>query len=216
MKRIIIICEGQTEQEFCKSILQNYLEKFNIYLEAQLIWHSKGGIVPWKDLEPQIKHSLRDESCFVTTFIDYYKFPKKKFLNTEDAHKNSDKYQILNLLQDKMKDEVCSDRFIPYIQLHEFESLLFHSKEYFSIIPRNRINDIKYLTKTLNTYPDNCELINCGDDTAPSKRLKNKIIKGYVKDIDGIAIAKQIGLQNIFTKNPRFKNWIELIVNIAK
>lgn len=37
MKRIIIICEGQTEQSFCKNVLQPYFTTKNIWLETPTI-----------------------------------------------------------------------------------------------------------------------------------------------------------------------------------
>lgn len=40
MKRVIIICEGPTEQEFCTEILGLELAKHHVYVEAPLIKHS--------------------------------------------------------------------------------------------------------------------------------------------------------------------------------
>lgn len=44
MKRLIIICEGPTEQEFCMEVLGADLAKRDVYVEAPLIKHSHGGI----------------------------------------------------------------------------------------------------------------------------------------------------------------------------
>lgn len=73
MKRVIIICEGETEKEFCTTILAPYFSKQNIYLQSPLIKKSMGGIVKWKDLKKQIENHLKsDIEVFVTTLIDYY------------------------------------------------------------------------------------------------------------------------------------------------
>ena len=73
MKRIIIICEGPTEREFCNTVLAPYLAPKGIYLNAPLIKHSHGGIVPWPLLQQQIDIHLRAEhTAYVTTLIDYY------------------------------------------------------------------------------------------------------------------------------------------------
>lgn len=47
MKRLIIVCEGPTENEFCLNVLAPVLMKADIYVEAPLIKKSNGGIVPW-------------------------------------------------------------------------------------------------------------------------------------------------------------------------
>ena len=83
MKRIIIVCEGETEQEFCKDILHPYFLSRNLHIQAPTIKKSGGGIVAWKTLQNQIENHLKqDPSAYITTFIDYYgingklKFPK--------------------------------------------------------------------------------------------------------------------------------------------
>ena len=45
MKRVVIICEGETEREFCKTLLAAYFAKRNIHIQAPLIKRSMGGIV---------------------------------------------------------------------------------------------------------------------------------------------------------------------------
>ena len=37
MKRLIIVCEGPTEQEFCTEVLGVEFAKHNIYVEAPVI-----------------------------------------------------------------------------------------------------------------------------------------------------------------------------------
>ncbi len=45
MKRIIIIGEGPTEQEFCKDVLQPFFFKYDISIANPIIKKSRGGIV---------------------------------------------------------------------------------------------------------------------------------------------------------------------------
>jgi hypothetical protein len=87
MKRIIIICEGETEQEFCKDVLYPYFLKRNILIEHPTIKKSGGGIVAWESLKKQINnHLIQDKQVFVTTLIDYYGLNGKlKFPKWEDA-----------------------------------------------------------------------------------------------------------------------------------
>lgn len=61
MKRIIIICEGQTEQEFCQKVLARYFinKGQNIMIQAPLIKKSMGGIVTWSALKKEIETYLK-------------------------------------------------------------------------------------------------------------------------------------------------------------
>ena len=88
MKRIIIICEGQTEQEFIKATMQHYFASKGIYLQTPLIKASRGGIVNWNKLKQEVETHLKtDKTAIVTTLIDYYglytkhSFPKIRSLS---------------------------------------------------------------------------------------------------------------------------------------
>ena len=69
MKRLIIICEGPTEQAFCNDVLHSYLLTKNIALEAPTIKHSNGGIVAWDTLKKQIVRHLNEGNSIVSLWI---------------------------------------------------------------------------------------------------------------------------------------------------
>jgi len=78
VKRLIVICEGPTEQEFCKDVLTPYFSNKNILIQAPLIKKSGGGVVPWLTLKKQIEtHLKQDTNAMVTTLIDYYGIPER-------------------------------------------------------------------------------------------------------------------------------------------
>jgi hypothetical protein len=218
MKRIIIICEGETEQEFCKDVLYPYFLKRNILIEHPTIKKSGGGIVAWESLKKQINnHLIQDKQVFVTTLIDYYGLNGKlKFPKWEDALAIVDRNDRMTFLEEAMKELIDDNwrfRFIPYIQLHEFEGLLFSELNVFILqIPKNEIANYNELIQTINDNP-NPELINDGKETAPSKRLM-RIIKGYNKIVYGSLLAQEIGLEKIRNKCPRFNDWLNLLENV--
>jgi hypothetical protein len=218
MKRIIIVNEGQTEQEFCKVLLEPHFSKNNIYIQRPTIKKTGGGIVAWETLKKQIEtHLKQDQAAFVTTLIDYYGINGKlKFPKWEEAKAIVDKNKRMDFLEVSMKDLIdpkLSHRFIPYIQLHEFEGLLFSSIDVFaSQIALNEFKDYRELVETIVEYP-NPELINDGRTTAPSKRLE-RIIIGYNKPVYGSILAEAIGLQRIRSKCPRFNSWITTLETI--
>lgn len=216
MKSIIIVCEGQTEEEFCKTILRPYFKPKDIFIKNPLIERSNGGIVSWKILKKEIENHLQDKNTVVTTLIDYYGIKAShNFPKWEDIRhvKDVDKNAKISILEGAMHNDISAalrDRFIPYVQLHEFESLLFVDLNVFNtLFDQNEFKDYKYLKKTIEDYP-NPEMINNGETTAPSKRL-DKIMKSYSKIQNGNQIAEKIGLTNIRKQCPRFNDWIEIL-----
>jgi hypothetical protein len=213
MKRIIIICEGPTEQAFCKTNLQQHFQAKGIYIQTPLIKHSRGGVVKWSILKQQIETHLRtDISAFVTTFIDYYGiYSKYSFPNWQESEKIQDRNLRMENLEKGMYedlDQKFGHRFIPYLQLHEFEGLLFNDINiFYSQIPPQDIVGGKELQQTFNDY-DNPEMINNLKETSPSHRLE-RIIRGYNKVVYGDILSEAIGLYKIRNKSPRFNNWIE-------
>ena len=133
MKRLIIICEGQTEMEFCKDVVNPHLMSKNIFVQTPLVKKSGGGIVPWNNLKKQIKNHLLEQNVFVTTFIDYYGIPNNyDFPKWHESKVISNKIKRMDFLEAEMKlDLENNERFIPYIQLHKFEGLLFNNIEVF-------------------------------------------------------------------------------------
>ncbi|GIJ95952.1 hypothetical protein CAPN001_05210 [Capnocytophaga stomatis] len=218
MKRIIIICEGQTEQEFVQKIMYPFFIGKHIILDAPLIKHSRGGMVDWQLLKKQIEnHLIQDKNSIVSTFIDYYGLHSGyEFPGWEQAKRITDKNLKLKHLEMKMKADISSDlqhRFIPYMQLHEFEGLLFCEKEVFlQIFPNNELIGKDELAYIFANF-DNPEMINDKKETSPSHRLA-RIIKGYDKVVYGNILAETIGLHRIRNKAPRFNNWIETLSKI--
>ena len=215
MKRIIIINEGETEQEFCKDVLQPYFFSKDILIQHPTIKKSGGGIVAWETLKKQIEtHLKQDPSVFVTTLIDFYGLhDNHKFPNWEMANRIVDINDKISFLEQSMQDaidETLRHRYIPYIQLYEFEGLLFNNIEVFNReFTSDEFSNYSELETTFSEYP-NPELINDGRETAPSKRLM-RIIKGYNKPIYGSLLAQAIGLERIRNKSPRFNNWINTL-----
>ena len=210
MKRLIIICEGITEQEFCKDVLYRYLQSKDIYIETPLIKKSLGGIVPWQHLKKQIDLHLH-EDVYVTTLIDFYGIHEThSFPEWDESKSITDKIERVTFLENAMQNELedrIKHRFIPYIQLHEFEGLLFNNIETFkTTIPLKEFTGLTELENIINSN-DNPELINDGKTTAPSKRLA-RLIKGYNKVVYGAILAESIGLERLRAKAARFNNWI--------
>jgi len=59
------------------------------------------------------------------------------------------------------------------------------------------------------------EHINDSEATAPSKRIK-KVLPEYSKTLNGIPVAKRIGIDKISGECRHFKEWVESIKALAK
>jgi hypothetical protein len=213
MKRIIIIVEGQTEAEFFKRIVFPYLYKQGIkeiiaYPAQTSIGHKGGN--QYSHIRNEIQRILKrfDNNVIVSTFFDYYglhSFPK-----VEESKAKPQIQDRVRTLEQAIAEDLNDNRLLPYIQLHEFEALLFSSSAGFRWYHPEILPEIKQITEK---FP-NPELINDHPDTAPSKRIL-RLIDRYNKVVEGVEIAEIIGMETIMDKCPRFRQWIETLIRIA-
>jgi len=213
MKRLIIVCEGQTEQSFCQNVLSPYFLSKGIVVEAPTIKHSHGGIVPWETLKHQLVEHLHEGDAVVTMLIDFYRIKDSyQFPGWEEAKTIKDSQDKMNgLFQDMLNDmpEELMNRFVPYIQLHEFEGLLFSDICAFrnNFMPAEC--DFDAIQSAIDEF-ENPEDINNKPETAPSSRLMSAVA-GYDKVLYGTILAEETGLGTIRSKCPLFNSWIERI-----
>ncbi len=222
MKQLIIIGEGKTEQDFCKDVLQHHFLSRGIIIHTPTIKKTSGGIVSWSVLREEIENYLTSSGAvMVTTLIDYYGIhDHHEFPSWEAAKAKVSRSERMDLIEEGMKADLNDRiryRFIPYVQLHEFEALLFSDGKVFDQnFEPNEFLDYDYLQASLLLEPED---INDGRTTAPSKRLE-RIIRGYKSDTEnnkvfyGSLLAHDIGLQKIRSKCPRFNAWIAKLENI--
>ncbi len=221
MKRLIIIVEGQTEKEFVEKSLRNFFVSHEIFdVRAIMIQTSKGhkgGFVNYEHLKNDIENILKSETdVIVSMFVDYFKIPTN-FPKFEEAKSAIQIDSKIELLKEGIKLDINDKRFIPYIQKHEFESLLFSSDKGFI----NWFDDewvVNELINVINQYT-NPEEINSGNETAPSKRII-KILgekkQKYDKIAEGNLIAEEVGFEKIIEKCPRFRDWILCLIDKCK
>lgn len=209
---IAISVEGQTEESFIKQILAPYLETKNIYIEPITVITKRlasqthrGGTIAFDKAIRDISKLLNPKYDLVTTFYDYYGL-NRDFLPEQPDH---DVYKNVKLIENKMAVHVNNDKFLPYIQLHEFETFLFVEAD---ITTNNLMDCRKYIVeKAINTAlqqaNNNPELVNNSKETAPSKRILS-VYSSYQKVTDGPNICKDLGIQKIREKCPHFNEWL--------
>ena len=213
MFNLYIYCEGQTEESFVKNSLMSYFMQKNIILYPIICRTKegpngifKGGITDYNKAVKEIKRLCgQHPNEKVTSFIDYYGLKNIP----QVVYTGPDKYKLISDIEKKFYEDVGFSNFIPYISLHEFESLLFTSPEEFSYLKSTAVTKFKTI---LSEFDNNPELINSGIETAPSKRIL-KEINNYSKVLDGNTIAKKITLSEIRNKCKHFNEWITILEN---
>ena len=230
MKQIIlhIVCEGQTEESFVKKVLQPYLRSYGIVAKPILVTTSRskctqGGIVNFSHVERDIQDTLKQwssnayEHHVVTTFIDYYALPND-FPGFSEAQQHLDPYQRVECLEKALGEHIQSSRFLPYIQLHEFETLVLCGYQCLAAY----YPDCKGLEEKLKkefTSQENPEFIDGGTTTAPSKRilrlLESTYKKKYNKPFMGAYVTAQVGIERLRELCFHFNQWVAQIIALA-
>lgn len=220
MTRVHIICEGQTEETFIAEVLAPEFIRHKIYLLPALIGKPghKGGNLKFERLLTDVRARLGDSNAWCTTFFDFYglppNFPGKQqaLQQISIAQKAACMTQALTAaLADKL-DANALRRFIPYVQMYEFEGLLFSAPTQLA-----RACDNPQLSQPLQAIRDQFltpEDINDSVRTAPSKRIL-QLHEGYNKPLHGTIAALEIGLDVIRQECRLFNQWLEKIAALS-
>lgn len=120
------------------------------------------------------------------------------------------------MLQDiraTLGDNLRPERFIPYIQMHEFEGLLFSEPE---VMAQSiyRPDLAEFLAKIRNGFASP-EHINNSPETAPSKRILS-LFPEYQKPFNGVIVAKSIGLTKMRQECKHFNAWVEKLISLTQ
>lgn len=138
MARLLIHVEGPTEEDFVNEVLRDHLVSKGYYsVEARIVGNARlrerGGIRKWPSVIRDIVHHLReDRNCIATTMIDYYGLPqmwpgreRSTSLRSVGAKGACVEDAIKKDVVTEMGNRFNSDRFVPFVVMHEFEGLLF-------------------------------------------------------------------------------------------
>lgn len=225
MARVYVTAEGKTEQAFAVNLLQPHLAGFGVFLtkpRPAAIGRKKGrvhrgGVVRYLPFKEDLQRWLREDrspDLRFTTMIDLYALPRD-FPGTSEADKVKDIYARVAALEDALARDIADDRFIPYVQLHEFEALLLSDPRAFACRYAGHRKAIEALCELCRQYKSP-ELIDDNQNTAPSKRIGREIPEYLAaKATAGPIIAMDIGLQTIRAKCPHFHQWLTKLEGLA-
>lgn len=219
MARLCLTAEGPTEQQFAVQPLAPHLARHGVYLtKPRLVvtnrkMGKRGGGSNYVTVKNDIQRWLKQEhgaDVYFTTMFDVYRLPRY-FPGYDSAVAIQDKYARVKALEKAFADDLHDARFIPYLQLHEFEAILFADPgalaQYYADAP-GLDRKVEALRRLVADF-DNPELIDDGEQTAPSKRIIEQFpeYEGE-KPLAGPIIAGEIGLRAIRAKCHHFNEWL--------
>lgn len=214
-RRVFIFVEGQTEETFVNSVLGPHLAMFNIYCTPVVAKtkinkkgvNFKGGITSYNKIRSQILKLLRDSSVsLVTTMIDFYGFPTDTPFENNLSGKSA--LERAEALESLFLKDIGHQKFLPYLQLHEFEALIFVSPE----ITANKLNpdgnrSTYHQLQDISSKYNSPEEINDNPATIPSRRLL-EIFPNYNKVRHGSLVTNALGIGRIREMCPHFHQWL--------
>lgn len=199
MNRLAISVEGATEREFVSRVLAPHLRRCG-WADVKPV--DIGGNVSLDKIARALP-PLLGSFAHVTTLYDFYGFKRRGGRDVDT-------------LEAAIAQSVSTDRqrrLTPYVQLHEFEALLFagpvQANEWMGGKPTQRA--------ALQGALDECgqpEAINDRLETSPSHRLLAQY-PDYDKKLHGPDIAELIGLAAIRHACLRFDRWIAQLEQLA-
>ena len=203
MVRLAVSVEGLTEERFIEKLLKPYLEEREIYVFPIRLGKT-GGDVSLSRVKKDLNSLVLDFDK-VTTLYDFYGFKG----TDEGENKESLEQKIIDSVSEALRNRV-----IPYVQMHEFEGLLFSSPRAIEQIIGNR-GLATWAQGVLDKFEGNPEKINDSKETVPSKRLSDKVA-GYLKTTHGPDIAEEIGLDTLRERCFGFGNWLSRLEGLRE
>ena len=213
------VVEGSSEERFLKTVVAPHLAGSSVWLQPMRVLRGRGqrgggpSWQPWRrHLKSLLKNHSRPQARF-TTMLDLYAIPKDipgwSELGSASSSERAD--AILRAIEGELPDR----RFVPYIQVHEFETFLFADLATL----RERAPDILD-SKAFGTLRQAVqhlapEEINDGRETSPSRRLL-ACARGFNKLVHGVPAVQAVGIQRLREACPRFDAWIQQLEGLAR
>ena len=185
MKRLYLTVEGQTEQAFAVTVLGPHLAKYGIGVHKPRLTglHARpqGADYPRGDSSIPSPHSLGDirrwmkedtsPDAYFSTMVDLYSLPKD-FPGYDQASKLTDPHLQAAKLEEALANELAGHRFIPYLQVHEFEALVLADTNCFLRWFDDAQEHVLLLNEECALFDTPQSTINQGQLTHPKARIK--------------------------------------------
>lgn len=232
--RLHVFAEGETERYFFMEAIAPRLAEFGVYGEKPvLVAHALRGGTPhrggggrYKPMRDDIRRRLMQDAnprVRFTTMIDLYAiasdFPGLR------EHRDAPPHERIERMEREFADDVGDPRFIPHIELHEFEIAILSDPACLAGLGPARSLEARIqrlrraVESTASASPNGKptpELVDDGPDTAPSKRIAAEFpAYAAAKGAFAAELAASVGLPVIRSQCPHFDAWISTLERLG-
>jgi hypothetical protein len=224
MIEVLVVVEGKTEQLFVNDQLALALAPQGVFVRARLLGspgHKGGNLDPQRLLKDVTTILKQRRGLVCTTMFDFYglpgDFPGKSEIGP--AMSSQQKAECIEShlsasVNSRMSERFDPRRFKPYVQMHEFEALLFSAPALLA----KALPEMPVPPGALQTVRDEFatpEEINEKWDSAPSRRIL-RLVPDYQKAIHGPVAAGAIGLECMRHECTHFNAWVTALESLGQ
>ncbi len=219
--RLYITTEGQSERKFADEVLRPHLAAFSIDVKSRVVLTNRklgkrGGILDFEKIHGDLRRLMREDNhpeARFTTMVDLYALPPE-FPGWAEARRKNEPKERVEVLEAALQSNIGDSRFLPYIQLHEFEALLYC--DLWQLQRRIADSERAFAALAQEVRGMEPEEINEGVTTAPSKRIISHVpIYDRLKVRVGAPAAAAIGLPGLRARCPHFNEWVGRLEALA-
>lgn len=209
MKQIVIVWEGECEERFCCDILAPHLSASAIVnpVRAKAANGSTFAAKLDRLFDPLAAYCKQFPTALVTTMIDFARLQglpdsARRATATSQRKVLAEDY-LTSRLMERLGGEFRKDRWLPYVQMHEFEALLFSDPAIFASELRCPLGRVSGHLKGHSTPED------IDGDEHPSKRIANFYPRYRREKVSlSASTTRAIGLPTLRRACPLFSDWI--------
>jgi hypothetical protein len=226
MVRLYFYVEGQTEQGYAARVLSPHLAGFGVHVMGAVLAASgrkqghvsRGGGRRYQPMRKDLGNLLRQDAhadARFTTMFDLYAL-HDGFPGWDEAEKQRHipRERVLTL-ERAFAADVGDHRFIPHIQLSEFETILLCEPGHFALVYDDSGAGIAALQAAVAaaTSP---ELVNDAETTAPSKRIISQFPQySGQKTTIGVDLAECVGIETTRSLCVHFDRWLKTLESLG-
>jgi len=223
---VYVVVEGPTERTFVRDVLAPAMSCQGVHLYPALIGGSghKGGNIRFDRAKIDIRNFLRQQrDAYTSTMFDYFRLDTdwpgrtdvRRRVKSGATLRAREKAAILETAMQEALEKAYPDvdarrRFVPYIEMHEFEALLFSDA-------RVLAEKAEIAVSQIDRILDECaepEEIDDDPQKAPSRQIM-ALNNSYRKVAMGKAITEAIGIPTLRRKCAHFDEWLRKLEGLA-
>jgi Domain of unknown function (DUF4276) len=219
VNEVFIVVEGPTEQRFLEDVLAPWVAQSGVFIHASRVGKPghKGGN-RYSAAKRDILNFLKQRSdTIVSCMFDFYGMGSD-WPGREDANTKNQETKPVTVEKAIYRDIVAEmpdakKRLIPYVQMHEFEALLFSFPPSLAIALGDRDADEDF--QEIRDAFETPEHINDNPNSAPSKRIEqifSNYGRTYRKTLHGSIATQKMEVTQIRKECPHFSAWLALLL----